>query len=105
LSTVEAFRIPGVKIAGKTGTAQKDVYKDGQHLGRINFAWFICFAPAQNPEIAMAVVVKGDTVDETFAGGENAAPIAAQVLKKYFEKKVNSGPAVTPFKTKVASSP
>ena len=91
LSTVEAYRIPGVTIAGKTGTAQVPGHK--------NIAWFICFAPAHNPEIAMAVAVEGDTPGETFGGGQHAAPIAAQVIKKYFEKKTApSGPRILPFK-------
>ena len=83
---IEAFKIPGVRIAGKTGTAQKKITKDGK-TGNINYAWFICFAPAENPEVAMAVMLEGDTIGETFGGGRNAGPIAATVLKKYFEKK------------------
>ena len=97
LSTVAAYRIPGVTIAGKTGTAQVPGHK--------NIAWFICFAPAQNPEIAMAVAVEGDTPGETFGGGLHAAPIAAQVLKKYFEKKANPGPTLSFKKTGVAVAP
>jgi penicillin-binding protein 2 len=76
-------RIPGVTIAGKTGTAQVP--------GRKNVAWFICFAPSRNPEIAMAVAVEGDTPGEDFYGGAYAAPVASAVLRKYFQKK--AGPA------------
>lgn len=99
LTTIEANRIPGVTIAGKTGTAQKEVFRDGK-AGKINDAWFICFAPAENPEIAIAVVVEGDTVGEDFGGGLHSAPVAAAMLKKYFEKK-NRGasPLATPFKS------
>jgi penicillin-binding protein 2 len=95
---IPAFQIPGVAIAGKTGTAQKRVTKDGK-TGNINFAWFICFAPADKPEVAMAVMLEGDTIGENFGGGRNSAPIAAVVLKKYFEKK--NRPAdqkISPFK-------
>lgn len=99
LSTVPLYEIPGVQIAGKTGTAQKKVFKDGKE-GNINYAWFICFAPAQNPKIAMAVILEGDTVGETFAGGTNAAPVAAMVMKKYFEKLAHPDQKiVTPFKS------
>jgi penicillin-binding protein 2 len=84
------YRLPGVQIAGKTGTAQKQVTG-----GKINIAWFICFAPADHPQIAMAVAVVGDTVGESFEGGRNAVPIAGAVLKKYFEKK--SHPEERPF--------
>jgi len=83
---LDLFKIPGVRIAGKTGTAQKKVTKDGK-TGNINFAWFICFAPADNPEIAMAVMIEGETLGENFGGGRYAAPVAGEVLKKYFEKK------------------
>ena len=83
---LDILKIPGVRIAGKTGTAQKLVTKDGK-TGNINFAWFICFAPADNPEIAMAVMLEGETIGENFGGGDNSAPIAATVLKKYFENK------------------
>lgn len=98
LTSVEAFRVPGVKIAGKTGTAQFDVYRDGKK-GKINFAWFICFAPAENPEIAVAVMIEGDTPGENFGGGGHAAPVASAVLKKYFEKKaLRNSPLAKPFK-------
>jgi penicillin-binding protein 2 len=78
--------IPGVTIAGKTGTAQKRV-KQGDKVVTINIAWFICFAPADKPEIAMAVAIEGDTGGESLEGGRVAAPIANAVLRKYFEKK------------------
>ncbi len=90
-----AFRVPGIRIAGKTGTAQKDVVKDGKR-GTINYAWFICFAPIEHPEIAMAVAIEGDTIGESFGGGFHAAPIASAVLKKYFEKKQRGGALFTP---------
>lgn len=80
------LRVPGVRIAGKTGTAQKRVTKDGK-TGNINLAWFICFAPIEKPEIAVAVVVEGENIGEEFGGGMNAMPVASAVLKKYFEKR------------------
>ena len=99
LSQVASYRIPGVAIAGKTGTAQVRVLKDGK-VGTINLAWFICFAPIEKPEIAMAVMVEGDTIGEETSGGFYAAPIAAAVMKKYFDKKNNpERPLVSPVKT------
>lgn len=86
LTTAAALRVPGVRIAGKTGTAQKRV-RQGDKVGTINYAWFICFAPVENPEIAIAVTVEGDTIGESFAGGTYAAPVASAIMKKYFEKK------------------
>jgi penicillin-binding protein 2 len=78
------FAIPGVRIAGKTGTAQF-----GNHL---NVAWFICFAPLENPEIAVAVAVQSDVPGENYAGGIYGAQTANAVLKKYFEKQKTALP-------------
>lgn len=100
LTELAALRIPGVRVAGKTGTAQKDVNRDGKS-GKINYAWFICFAPAENPEIAMAVVLEGENVGEEYGGGRESAPVAGIVMKKYFEKKANPTNALlSPLKTK-----
>ena len=75
------LRVPGVDIAGKTGTAQ--ILRPA---GKVDEAWFICFAPIENPEIALAIAVDGP-VGESFGGGQEASPIASAILKKYFEKK------------------
>ncbi|HET8614980.1 MAG TPA: penicillin-binding protein 2 [Actinomycetales bacterium] len=68
-------QIPGVKVAGKTGTAQ---HGDG----KAPHAWFIAFAPADNPQVAVAVVVEdgGELGHEGF-GGSIAAPIAKKVME------------------------
>ncbi len=76
------MKIEGLRIAGKTGTAQKQTEK-----GTINFAWFICFAPIEDPRIAIAVVAEGDIAGEEFAGGRYAVPIAQAILKKWNEKQ------------------
>ena len=66
-------QVPGVAVAGKTGTAETD-------LGAPH-AWFIGFAPAENPTIALAVLVEsGGSVGEAASGGSLAAPIAAEVI-------------------------
>lgn len=68
-------QISGIQVAGKTGTAQ--------HLKGANpHAWFTAFAPANNPQIAVAVVVEdgGNAGSEAF-GGTVAAPIARQVIE------------------------
>lgn len=74
--------VPGVRIAGKTGTAQV--------TGRPPHAWFIGFgqvgAEADEPSIAIAVVVEsGGSFGETATGGSVAAPIAQKVLAEFFE--------------------
>lgn len=65
-----AARIAGVRVAGKTGTAEVDV--DGK---RKNHAWFICFAPADDPKVAVALVSEDGGV-----GGQVAAPLARSIL-------------------------
>ena len=95
LLSLPMYQIPGVRIAGKTGTAQVGVKPH-----QINIAWFICFAPIENPEIAVAVMIEGETEGETFEGGAHAAPAAAKILKKYFEDKARAGaPVAAPVKT------
>jgi peptidoglycan glycosyltransferase len=72
--TGTAAQIPGVQVAGKTGTAQVE--------GKAPHAWFIAFAPADHPRYAISVLVEngGDLGNEA-TGGRVAAPIAADVLK------------------------
>jgi penicillin-binding protein 2 len=77
-----ALKIPDLRIAGKTGTAQV-----ATPAGTRNLAWFICFAPVDRPEVALAVMVEGDTPGEEFAGGRYAGPIARDVLKAWWDKR------------------
>jgi penicillin-binding protein A len=68
-------QISGTKVAGKTGTAEH-----GE--GRRAHAWFISFAPADDPQIAVAVVVEdGGTAGSETSGGAVAAPIAKQMME------------------------
>jgi penicillin-binding protein 2 len=91
------LRVPGVNLAGKTGTAQLRVVQDGK-LGTINLAWFICFAPVEKPEIAMAVMIVGDTIGEDFYGGRHAGPVVSAVLKRYFAQRADPTPRIiAPF--------
>ncbi len=67
-------QIPGVVVAGKTGTAQNAE-------GKAPHAWFIGFAPANDPQIAVAVFVEGgDSGENEATGGRIAAPIAQKVM-------------------------
>jgi peptidoglycan glycosyltransferase len=61
-------QIPGVSVAGKTGSAENPQ--------GISHAWFVGFAPAENPQIAVAVVLENQG-----AGGTHAAPIARELFK------------------------
>ncbi len=85
------------RVAAKTSTAQKRVVKDGQ-IGNINFAWYICFAPIEKPEIAVVVMLEGDTIGENYGGGLEAAPVANLIMKKYFDKRDHPSAFVTPLK-------
>ena len=67
--TGTAAQIPGIRVAGKTGTAETGV------PGRYN-AWFISFAPADHPKVAVAVVVENGGF-----GGRSAAPIAKALMQ------------------------
>jgi peptidoglycan glycosyltransferase len=72
--TGTAARIEGVDVAGKTGTAQT-VEGANPHT------WFIAFAPADDPQIAIAVIVEnGGSFGSEATGGAVAAPIARAVM-------------------------
>jgi penicillin-binding protein 2 len=73
-------KIPGLRVAGKTGTAQ--VVKNGgpQKSDQRDHAWFVAFAPADNPQIAIVVVVEHGGF-----GGQVAAPIAKSLLEAWFK--------------------
>jgi penicillin-binding protein 2 len=81
------MQIPGMRIAGKTGTAQKDVYEDGKFKGRINYAWFVGFAPIDRPQVAFTIVVEGDKFGEETGGGTYAVPVAQAILKTWHDKQ------------------
>ncbi len=67
--TGTAAALQGIQVAGKTGTAERG---DGT-----NMAWFIAFAPADDPQVAVAVTIENTTT----TGGEAAAPRAAAVIE------------------------
>jgi peptidoglycan glycosyltransferase len=69
--TGTAAQIPGIKVAGKTGTAETG------GPGTPNTTWFIAFAPADAPRVAVAVVLQ----NQTGAGGTTAAPIAKAIME------------------------
>jgi len=82
-------RIPGVRVAGKTGTAQVVRLHHTEHLEEDEIAlelrdhaWFVGFAPADAPEIAVAAIV-----EHGGHGGSAAGPIVQKVLARYFEKR------------------
>ena len=69
--TGKAAALDSVSVAGKTGTAQNPHGED--------HAWFMCFAPVEQPEVALAVII-----ENAGHGGSKAAPVAGQWLDVYF---------------------
>jgi peptidoglycan glycosyltransferase len=76
--TGTAAQIPGIQVAGKTGTAETGV------AGRYT-SWFICFAPAYHPRVAVAVVLE----NQTGFGGQVSAPIARAVMQALLAGRSN----------------
>jgi len=79
--TGAAARIPGLDIAGKTGTAQM-IAKSKAEKGQ-DHAWFAAFAPAKAPEVVVVVLV-----ERGGKGGQVAAPIAKKILNAIFFEKI-----------------
>lgn len=73
--TAGVAAIPGVSVAGKTGTAQSTD-------SRPPYAWFVAFAPADDPQVAVAVMVEAsDTARDEIAGGTLGGPIAKAIME------------------------
>ncbi|HEY6229633.1 MAG TPA: penicillin-binding protein 2 [Pyrinomonadaceae bacterium] len=94
--TATSIRMAGFDIAGKTGTAQvvglgKDVGKNKDH------SWFVSYAPAYKPEIAMVALIENSGF-----GGQHAAPAVRHVYDVYYRKTRNAEP---PGAVPVAKSP
>jgi peptidoglycan glycosyltransferase len=77
--TGTAAQIPGIKVAGKTGTAQNQP-------GKPPHAWFVSFAPADDPQVVVAVVVENGGGRSDATGGAVAAPIARAVMCAVLKK-------------------
>jgi penicillin-binding protein 2 len=80
-------KVPGVTVAGKTGTAQ--AWTEGK---KDDNAWFIAFAPYEHPKLALAVLVQGGK-----AGGEVAAPIAAKIIEECLALERGYDPQIKPM--------
>jgi penicillin-binding protein A len=77
--TGTAAKIPGVRVAGKTGTAQSAP-------GRAPYAWFTSFAPADNPQVAVAVVIEDANIpSRDVYGGRVAAPVAKAIMRSVIQ--------------------
>ncbi|KYG63089.1 penicillin-binding protein 2 [Bdellovibrio bacteriovorus] len=87
--TAQRYKVPGVEMAGKTGTAQvmgfsaDQIYVkcEGRPIHMRHHGWFVAFAPAENPEITIAALA-----EHSCHGASGAAPIVRDIVQAYFEK-------------------
>jgi penicillin-binding protein 2 len=86
-------QVPGIAICGKTGSAQVVAHAVlARHAATQSYlphGWFIAFAPQERPRIALAVLV-----EHGGSGGEAAAPVAHEILARFFGVAPAGGPAV-----------
>jgi penicillin-binding protein 2 len=87
--TAKAHKVPGVEIAGKTGTAQvmgfsaDQIYVkcEGRPIHMRHHGWLVAFAPAVNPEITIAALA-----EHSCHGGSGAGPVVKEIVLAYFQK-------------------
>lgn len=78
IGTARVAKLPGINVCAKTGTAENYRMIDGVRTKLKDNSMFVCFAPRENPKIAIAVVVENAGYGATWAG-----PIAALMMEKY----------------------
>lgn len=78
--TASALRVPGIEIAGKTGTAENFMKIDGKRVQLTDHSIFVAFAPVDDPKIAIAVFVENG-----YWGGRYAGRIASLMIEKYIK--------------------
>lgn len=81
--TASALQIPGIEIAGKTGTAENFTKIDGKRVQLTDHSIFIAFAPVDDPKIALAVFVENG-----YWGGRYAGRIAGLMIEKYLKGEI-----------------
>ncbi|UZH54238.1 penicillin-binding protein 2 [Salinimicrobium tongyeongense] len=81
--TAASLQIPGIEIAGKTGTAENFTRIDGKRVQLTDHSIFVAFAPVDNPKIALAVFVENG-----YWGGRYAGRIAGLMIEKYIKGEI-----------------
>ena len=76
--TARVAQIPGINVCGKTGTAENYGVINGKREKLDDHSWFVCFAPREDPKIAVAVIVENAGFGATWAG-----PIARMMIERY----------------------
>ena len=79
--TGRLVQVDGLRVAGKTGTADFRA-----HGKEVNLAWFVGFAPVENPQIAVAVMVEGTTASDSYHGGSTAGPVAKDIFLEFIQQ-------------------
>jgi len=82
--TASGFRVEGLKICGKTGTAENKIRIAGKTFQLKDHSIFVAFAPRENPKIALAVFIENSGYGATWAG-----PIATLMIEKYINGKIS----------------
>lgn len=83
MGTARIAIIPGIDVCAKTGTAENYTILDGKRIKLPNNSMFVCFAPKDNPKIAIAVAVQNAGFGATWAG-----PIARILMEKYLNDTI-----------------
>jgi len=82
--TGRVAKLPGINVAGKTGTVENYAMVYGKKTKLDNHSVFVCFAPKEDPKIAIAVVVQNSGYGATWAG-----PVASLMMEKYLTDSVD----------------
>lgn len=83
VGTARSLRVPGIDIAGKTGTAENFMRIDGKRTQLTDHSIFVAFAPKDNPKIAIAVFVENGYWGSRFAGR-----ITSLMIEKYLRGEI-----------------
>ncbi len=81
--TAKWLRVPGIEIAGKTGTVENFTRIDGERVQLTDHSIFVAFAPVKNPKIALAVYI-----EHGYYGGRYAGHIASLLIEKYLKGEI-----------------
>lgn len=83
--TARVAQIPGIQVCGKTGTAENWGFVNGKREKFDDHSWFVCFAPKENPVIAVAVIIENGGYGATWGG-----PIARMIMEKYINDSLSN---------------
>ncbi|MFD2586358.1 peptidoglycan D,D-transpeptidase FtsI family protein [Croceitalea marina] len=81
--TAKWLRVPGIEIAGKTGTVENFTRIDGERVQLTDHSIFVAFAPVKNPKIALAVYI-----EHGYYGGRYAGHMASLLIEKYLKGEI-----------------